>query len=256
MKITPEFYTDPDYLTYMRVICYMCFNISIESIYAIGNNRQILINIITNKNSGNRYALSYLHIDIKKYVMNKHELEELDATKEDKSVRVGKWISDTFYSATTKLRELAAAKWAKILAYVAGAAVVVVCALAAGGVAAATGVVTAVVGAITWLTGSLVTLALSAVFGNEELSSDGLLNFSTRYFRDGRFYFVYVRITGVYKKCNYSSYELDILTSSSFAASNDSLQKKSDSSEEFHKLLDSNPNLKKKYLQIKAKLGK
>ena len=97
---------------------------------------------------------------------------------------------------------------------------------------------------------------LSAVYGNEELSSDGLLNFSAFYFRDGRFYFVYVRITGVYKKCNYSSYELDILTSSSFAASNDSLQKKSDSSEEFHKLLDSNPNLKKKYLQIKAKLGK
>ena len=99
---------------------------------------------------------------------------------------------------------------------------------------------------------------LSAVFGNEELSSDGLLNFSTRYFRDGRFYFVYVRITGVYKKCNYSSYELDILTSSSFAASDskDSLNKKSGSSEEFHKLLDSNPNLKKKYLQIKAKLSK
>jgi len=97
---------------------------------------------------------------------------------------------------------------------------------------------------------------LSAVYGNEELSSDGLLNFSTCYFRDGRFYFVYVRITGVYKKCNYSSHELDILTSSSFAASNDSLQKKYGSSEEFHKLLDSNPNLKKKYLQIKAKLGK
>ena len=47
---------------------------------------------------------------------------------------------------------------------------------------------------------------LSAIFdGNtNEISSDGLLNFSAFYYDDGRFRFVYVRITGVYKKCNYS----------------------------------------------------
>jgi len=96
---------------------------------------------------------------------------------------------------------------------------------------------------------------LSAVYGDNELSSDGLLNFSAFYYDDGRFRFVYVRITGVYKKCNYSSHELDILTSSSSAASV-KVNKKSGSSEEFHKLLDEKPNLKKKYLEIKAKLGK
>lgn len=61
----------------------------------------------------------------------------------------------------------------------------------------------------------------------------------------------------MYKKCNYASFELDIRTPSS-SSSEDSVKvnKKTESSEKFHKLLDSNPNLKKKYLQIKAKLGK
>jgi hypothetical protein len=90
-----------------------------------------------------------------------------------------------------------------------------------------------------------------------EIGSDGLLNFNTSYYFDSSTdtNFIYVTITGVYKKCNYASYELDNLTPSSSAASV-KVNNKTGSSEEFHKLLDSNPNLKKKYLQIKAKLGK
>lgn len=89
-----------------------------------------------------------------------------------------------------------------------------------------------------------------------EIGSDGLLNFNTSYYYDSSTCtnYVNVKITGVYKKCNYSSDELDYLTSYSSTAS--VKVNKTGSSEEFHKLLDSNPNLKKKYLQIKAKLGK
>jgi hypothetical protein len=102
---------------------------------------------------------------------------------------------------------------------------------------------------------------LSSVFDGTsvEISSDGLLNFNTTYYYDieTEKYYIILRITGVYKKCNYSSYELDVETPSSLK--DKSLKNKSrssESSEEFHKLLDSNPNLNKKYLQIKAKLGK
>lgn len=100
------------------------------------------------------------------------------------------------------------------------------------------------------------TLSAYYKYGNE-ISSDGSLNFNAEYFYDSvtEAYYIYLNITGVYKKCNYASSELDIETPSSSAASI-KVNKKSGSSEEFHKLLDSNPNLKKKYLQIKAKLGK
>jgi hypothetical protein len=99
---------------------------------------------------------------------------------------------------------------------------------------------------------------LSAVYdGTNEISSDGSLNFNAEYFYDSvtEANYIYLNITGVYKKCNYASSELDIETPSSSAASV-KVNKKTESSEKFHKLLDSNPNLKKKYLQIKAKLGK
>jgi hypothetical protein len=100
------------------------------------------------------------------------------------------------------------------------------------------------------------TLSAYFKYGNE-ISSDGSLNFNAEYFYDSvtDADYIYLNITGVYKKCNYVSSELDIWTPSSSAASV-KVNKKSGSSEEFHKLLDSNPNLKKKYLQIKAKLGK
>jgi hypothetical protein len=91
------------------------------------------------------------------------------------------------------------------------------------------------------------------------LASDGLLNFISVLYLDDETntYFRNTTITGVYKKCNYSSDELDYYNINATSASDKkTLKEKSGSSEEFHKLLDSNPNLKKKYLQIKDKLGK
>jgi hypothetical protein len=101
---------------------------------------------------------------------------------------------------------------------------------------------------------------LSALYDSDndkEISSNGSLNFNAEYFYDSvtDAFYMYLNITGEYKKCNYASSELDYYIPSSSAASV-KVNKKSDSSEDFHKLLDSNPNLKKKYLQIKAKLGK
>lgn len=69
---------------------------------------------------------------------------------------------------------------------------------------------------------------------------------------------VIITITGKYKKCNYSSIDLQYRlpsNSSSVNAIND-LKKKYRSSEKFHKILDQNDSLKKKYLEICAKLGK
>ena len=64
-------------------------------------------------------------------------------------------------------------------------------------------------------------------------------------------------VTGVHKKCNYSSYELDYLVSENASASvRDALKKKSATTEVFHKLLDAKPHLKKLYNKVKAKLGK
>ena len=103
---------------------------------------------------------------------------------------------------------------------------------------------------------------LSAVFdqvNRELICSDKLLNFITIIFldEDTGIYFVYVTINGVYKKCKYASYELDFLVLEDKSTSvQNALKKKSATTEVFHKLLDSNENLKKRYLQIKAKLGK
>lgn len=108
---------------------------------------------------------------------------------------------------------------------------------------------------------------LSAVIDNfivetdlyAELSSDGSLNFNAQYYYDEELdvFFITVVITGVHKKCNYSSYELDYLVLQDTSASvRNSLKKKSASTELFHKLLNAKPHLKKLYNKIKAKLGK
>jgi hypothetical protein len=68
--------------------------------------------------------------------------------------------------------------------------------------------------------------------------------------------------TGNYKKCQYASEDLNILilsensASASSASIKASFKKKCKSPEEFKKLLTEKPNLKKKYLQLKAKLVK
>ena len=92
-----------------------------------------------------------------------------------------------------------------------------------------------------------------------ELSSNGLLNFTTQYYYDLDLdaFFIVVVVTGVHKKCNYSSYELDYLVSENASASvRDALKKKSATTEVFHKLLDAKPHLKKLYNKVKAKLAK
>ena len=108
---------------------------------------------------------------------------------------------------------------------------------------------------------------LSAVIDNfivetdlyAELSSDGSLNFNAQYYYDEELdvFFITVVITGVHKKCNYSSYELDnLVLENASASARNALKKKSASTEVFHKLLNAKPHLKKLYNKVKAKLGK
>ena len=118
---------------------------------------------------------------------------------------------------------------------------------------------------ITYKNSLIGTRTLSAVYGPkyedsavyQELASDGLLNFVNIFFFDEQLnnFFVIITITGRYKKCNYLSIDLQYRLPSKSSSVN-ALKKKSRSSEEFHKILDQNESLKKKYLQIKSKLSK
>jgi hypothetical protein len=92
-----------------------------------------------------------------------------------------------------------------------------------------------------------------------EISSDGLLNFNTKYYYDLDLdvFFIVVVVTGVHKKCNYSSYELDYLVSQDASSSvRNALKNKSANTEEFHKLLDAKPHIKNLYDKIKTRLSK
>jgi len=98
---------------------------------------------------------------------------------------------------------------------------------------------------------------LTSVFNSNlgsRLASDGLLNFvSTEYYDDiTESTYRITTINGLYKKCNYSSIELDrrVLTATS---AKQFLKDNSISSEEFHKMLDSNPIIKQKYLEMNNK---
>jgi hypothetical protein len=89
--------------------------------------------------------------------------------------------------------------------------------------------------------------------------SDVSTNITFTFFRDEQNnYYNLINITGMYKKCNYSLEDLQILlpSSNSSASVLESLKKNSKNSDELHKLLDKKPNLKKIFLKIKAKLGK
>ena len=99
---------------------------------------------------------------------------------------------------------------------------------------------------------------LSAVYnGNEvETSSDGLLNFTAQYYFDSETdkSYIVVFINGIYKKCNYSSYEIDFLVpSATNKAVHDKLKSKAKGADEFHKLLESNAGLNKLFLKLKEK---
>jgi len=90
----------------------------------------------------------------------------------------------------------------------------------------------------------------------DEVGFDGTLNYNTGYYYDEDIFFVIVTIYGKYKSCNYSSEELDylVLPPTTSAAVINNLKNKSRNSEALHKLLDEKPSLKKRYLEIKAKL--
>jgi len=99
---------------------------------------------------------------------------------------------------------------------------------------------------------------LSSVYnGNEvETSSDGLLNFTAQYYFDveSNVSYIVVFINGIYKKCNYSSYEIDFLVpSATNKAVHDKLKSKAKGADEFHKLLESNASLNKLFLKLKEK---
>lgn len=87
---------------------------------------------------------------------------------------------------------------------------------------------------------------------------DGSLNYNASYFFDeDDILYIVVSIYGKYKSCNYSSEEIDYWTTTSLSASSkEALKKKSGNIEQLHKLLDEKPALKKRYLEIKTKLGK
>jgi hypothetical protein len=91
---------------------------------------------------------------------------------------------------------------------------------------------------------------------NLELSSDGLLNFNTYYYNidNDNTYYIVVYVTGIHKKCKYSSYEIDhYVPSATNKRLLDNLKGKAKGADEFFKLLDSNSNLKKIYLKLKEK---
>jgi len=90
------------------------------------------------------------------------------------------------------------------------------------------------------------------------LGFDGSLNYNASYFFDeDDILYIVVSIYGKYKSCNYSSEEIDYWTTTSLSASSkEALKKKSGNIEQLHKLLDEKPALKKRYLEIKTKLGK
>jgi len=99
---------------------------------------------------------------------------------------------------------------------------------------------------------------LSTVFnGNEVVTgSDGLLNFRVQYYFDSEtnISYIIVFINGIYKKCNYSSYEVDFLVpSATNKALHDNLKSKAKGADELHKLLESNPSLNKLFLKLKEK---
>jgi len=92
-----------------------------------------------------------------------------------------------------------------------------------------------------------------------ELGFDGSLNYNASYFYnfEDNIQYIVVIIYGKYKSCNYSSEEIDYRDTTLLSASTkEELKKKSGSIKELDKLLEEKPALKKRYLEIKAKLGK
>ena len=80
------------------------------------------------------------------------------------------------------------------------------------------------------------------------------LNFRFTFFEAFGILFLVTEITGDYKKCNYSSGDLQIFDDPSVASkTNNHFKSFAKSEDEFTKLLKSNDSLNKMYLKLKAK---
>ena len=93
-------------------------------------------------------------------------------------------------------------------------------------------------------------------FRQEYIGSNGLLNFNILiYVSEGILYNI-IHITGVYKKCNYSSNELQRLVFPSETSKSviDHLKSTAKSEDEFNELLESDANLKKSFLKLNSKI--
>lgn len=90
----------------------------------------------------------------------------------------------------------------------------------------------------------------------EYIGSNGLLNFDIINYVDEGILYSIVYITGVYKKCNYSSRELQKIeiTQETSKSVIDHLKSIAKGADEFNKVLESDPNLKKSYLKLNSKL--
>jgi hypothetical protein len=90
----------------------------------------------------------------------------------------------------------------------------------------------------------------------EYIGSNGLLNFNIIIYVDEGILYSLIFITGVYKKCNYSSRELQRFVSTPETRNSviDHLKSIARGADEFNELLESDASLKKSYLKLNSKL--
>ena len=93
-------------------------------------------------------------------------------------------------------------------------------------------------------------------FRQEYIGSNGLLNFNINIYVEEGILYILIFITGVYKKCNYSSRELQKFVSTPEISNSviDHLKSVAKGVDEFNELLESDPYLKKSYLKLNSKL--
>jgi len=93
-------------------------------------------------------------------------------------------------------------------------------------------------------------------FRQEYIGSNGLLNFNIINYVDKGIFYSIVYITGIYKKCNYSSRELQRIEITQETSNSviDHLKSIARGTDEFNKALESDPYLKKSYLKLNSKI--
>jgi hypothetical protein len=96
----------------------------------------------------------------------------------------------------------------------------------------------------------------SPSFRQEYIGSNGCLNFNINIYVEEGILNILIFITGVYKKCNYSSREIQRFASTTEASNSviNHLKSIAKGADEFNELLESDPYLKKSYLKLNSKL--